>query len=375
MGFLAARLFSGETVEQRIARVGQTSGFDYLRLALALAVILWHSFHVTHEQADVVRMSSGYYRPMMAIVLPMFFALSGFLVAGSLVRTNSLVVFLTLRALRIFPALTVEILLSALILGPFVTTENLHAYFSGREFWNYFLNILGLIHYTLPGVYSGNIVPKLVNLSLWTIPFELECYIVISVLFAVGLTSRWKHLFLPMVLTAIVCLTLWSLRPAVMKVSGPVYGRALVLSFLLGVALYLYRERVVLNGFLAALAAVASIVLLSIPPLAPFSVVPAAYLTVYLGMLTPPRVWLIRTGDYSYGLYLFAFPLQQLYVYLMNNRAGMLANYAFSVVLCLGYAAFSWHCVEKPILSRKTMVIGFIQRALGHFARPANVPT
>ena len=95
-----------------------------------------------------------------------FFALSGFLVAGSALRTKSVRVFLSFRVLRIVPALMTEVALSALVLGPIVTVKPLAQYFSGAEFYQYFGNILGLVRYPLPGVFANNPRANFVNANL-----------------------------------------------------------------------------------------------------------------------------------------------------------------------------------------------------------------
>jgi hypothetical protein len=97
--------------------------------------------------------------------------------------------FLTLRAVRIFPALFCEVTISALILGPMLTTFSLQKYFSDLKFYTYFLNVIGRIHYYLPGLFLDNPFPQNVNNQLWTIPFELECYIAITIL---ALLWAWR---------------------------------------------------------------------------------------------------------------------------------------------------------------------------------------
>jgi peptidoglycan/LPS O-acetylase OafA/YrhL len=94
------------------------SGFDYLRLILAISVIAVHSVMLCSGQFPFW---TGPLRPLVCFILPSFFALSGFLVTGSFER-NTIPAFFTLRALRIFPALAVEVLISALIIGPLLTT-------------------------------------------------------------------------------------------------------------------------------------------------------------------------------------------------------------------------------------------------------------
>ena len=173
---------------------GNASGFDCLRIALAISVMVWHSPANSYGPDGEYLVRGGLIGwPLTLCILPSFFALSGFLVAGSLAR-NTLPGFLTLRALRIVPALAVEVTLSALMIGPLVTTLPLWHYFSDREFIHYFLNIGGDIHYFLPGVFNDLPLPQYVNLQLWTVPWELTCYIAIVVAATLGIIRRPSRL-------------------------------------------------------------------------------------------------------------------------------------------------------------------------------------
>ena len=180
------------TISDEMRKAGPaTAGFDYLRIGLALAVVAWHSVALsTGSEALVQSLWTGRLHFLLVAILPMFFGLSGFLVAGSLARTR-LHQFVMLRALRLVPALAVEVTLSALILGPVFTLLPLRRYFSSPEFFQYFGNIVGLVRFTLPGVFETNPVTRLVNPQLWTVPFELECYFALVTLSVTGvLNSR-----------------------------------------------------------------------------------------------------------------------------------------------------------------------------------------
>jgi peptidoglycan/LPS O-acetylase OafA/YrhL len=170
----------------------------------------------------------------MGLVLPMFFALSGFLVAGSLERSKTLIMFLGLRILRIVPALSVEVLLSAFIPGPLLTTYPLTAYFSDTRFFAYFLNILGDIHYTLPGLFLSNPRPETVNLQLWTVPFELGCYIVLVFISLVGVFKRRSWFLLAVIGYYGMQIVNTALRPSG-PVGGTPNGKILIAAFVMGV--------------------------------------------------------------------------------------------------------------------------------------------
>jgi peptidoglycan/LPS O-acetylase OafA/YrhL len=140
----------GVSIADWIRWRGRTSGFDYLRVCLAVGVIVVHSTSVSYGHQSDHAVWGGPQRTLEHLILPMFFALSGFLVAGSLERCPTLVSFFGLRLLRIVPALSVEVLLSAMIFGPLLSAFDLRAYFTDPEFYSYFLNVTGNIHYLLP---------------------------------------------------------------------------------------------------------------------------------------------------------------------------------------------------------------------------------
>ena len=354
-----------ETIGQRLARRGgSTTGFDYLRIGLAIAVVFWHSLETSYSDGTSVRVWHAA-RGVISLILPAFFSLSGFLVCGSLIRTKSIWVFLTHRAVRIIPALSVEILLSALILGPALTTLPIQDYFKDGHFWLYFLNLVGDIHYILPGLFASNPNPSIVNKSLWTIPYELECYLALLILSYVGLVKRavWLAL-LSLSVCVSMCLFVDLTNAAILGSIGPP-GRLLVLSFLTGISLYLLRDKVTLSPTLLYVATCAAIISLSYSRLMFLSPLPVAYLTVWLGLRTPRHIPVLMDGDYSYGLYLFAYPLQQTYSALFIRQRHWYINAAVTIILGLLYAALSWHLVEKRVLSHRKRIVLFVERIAG----------
>ena len=160
-----ARPFGAMTLAERLVVThNRPSGFDWMRLTLATSIVLWHTV-VTSYGGDFQNSiwATPHWRVPLAALLGMFFSLSGFLVAGSLERCRTIVSFGGLRVMRIFPALVVEVALSAIILGPIYTNLPLREYFSAPEFRHYFGNMLGNVHYVLPGVFLDNPLPKIVN--------------------------------------------------------------------------------------------------------------------------------------------------------------------------------------------------------------------
>ncbi|MFD1950274.1 acyltransferase family protein [Sphingomonas arantia] len=366
---------NGQTIGKRLEELRAPVGFDYLRIGLSVAVLLFHavvtSYGRTVESALVWDTLLG---SVVRMILPMFFALSGFLVAGSIFRSGTTVGFVLLRALRLLPALTVEVIISALIIGTVFTTLPLAEYLSSRATWTYFANILGRIHYQLPGVFQSNPDPTAVNMSLWTIPYELECYLALIFLMVTRLVKMRAAV---VAITSLTCVAMFAgamiqTEPVVLRA---IDARALIVCFLAGVSIYLYRDRIKLSlpAFLAC--TVVSVALLGwnessmlTPPL-------IAYLTVYLGMTNPPKNKIIASGDYSYGIYLYAYPIQQAVSYYPELRHWWI-NVLITLPASFLCALFSWHCVEKHVLKYKKAIAGaqaplprLESWALGHTAR------
>jgi peptidoglycan/LPS O-acetylase OafA/YrhL len=354
-----------QSLEARMASVGgPTRGFDYLRIVLALGVVYWHAVLVSYGvDATIAAREIVWARPLHNAILPMFFALSGFLVTGSLLRV-SLPQFVALRALRILPALSVEVTISAIILGAVFTTLPLGTYFTSSQFAGYFLNIVGEIHYTLPGVFQANPFPDNVNTQLWTIPFELACYLALLVLSLFRVIKlRWAFLL------GLIAGTAGTIGyDALMHpVSDGHDGRLLVMSFLAGVVVYLFRDKLAFDWRLALVSALVSVILLTVHSTIYLSALPLAYLTAYLGLTHPPKSFLTAGGDYSYGIYLFSVPIQQAVAQYAWAREWWI-NLAIALPISIFFAVLSWHLVEKRALNQKKRVLKAVARAEQHIA-------
>lgn len=354
------------TIERRsIETGGRSTGFDYLRFILASSIILVHTVIVSYGLAPAVAFQRSPPGLVFSFVLPMFFALSGFLVAGSLERSPTLVSFYALRVLRIVPALGVEITLSALIFGPLLTSLVLRDYFASPMLWAYFLNIVGDIHFYLPGLFAGNPLPRFVNAQLWTIPYELQCYLVLGILGAVGVMRR------PALLLLLTCIgqlfwVLYALKTPDDITRAPIAsGSDLVISFMFGLVFHLYRKRIPMHWALFCLAAAVGYGLALLPHGGFYLPLPATYMTVYLGLLNPRKSSFLAGGDYSYGLFLYGYPIQQAVASLGPWAQHWYINLLLAFPVALGVAVLSWHSIEKPALGLRRFIPAFERRAVG----------
>lgn len=368
---LPQRLFAGPSFADRLAAAGnRPAGFDYLRLLLSTLVIVTHAVGVAYGVGETLRIFGGALRPAVALILPMFFALSGFLVAGSLERCRSLISFLGLRLLRLVPALAVETFAAAIVIGAIFTTLPLKEYFASPLFRQYFLNILGVVQFLLPGVFLDNPWPGLVNGQLWTLPWELYCYLIIAGITAIGLSRREDRALATILVVHAVIFVIYVLirrqQPGV-TVSGPV----LILCFLYGIGFYLFRNRIVWSKALFALSLAATLLGLSFPGGDYLIALPCAYLTAFIGLTRPRRVWLVSSGDYSYGLFLYGFPIQQAVVASFGaGGQSWWANAAISWCLAFALAFLSWHLVEKNAMKLRPRLLATETNLLARLPGP-----
>jgi peptidoglycan/LPS O-acetylase OafA/YrhL len=340
------------------ANEGIGPGFDTIRLGLALAIFCSHSFFAS--QGDNGFLWGTPVRPFLMAMVPMFFGLSGFLVTGSALRSASLQAFLTFRILRILPALVTEVTLSALILGPLLTAVSWHDYFTNREFLEYFGNIIGKIRFVLPGMFLDNPMPGIVNINLWTLKPEFTCYVIMAALILTGIVKKGNLVTLS-VAAVLVGSSIINYSHNISENSNggnnPYIPYVAVLYFMLGVAAFHLRDYVRLDGRLFGVSAIAAYFLMLQPDYAFAAAMPAMYCMLYIGMLKFPRTRLIESGDYSYGIYLYGFPIQQTLVHLFPIfREWWPLLFLVGAPLTFAFAAISWHFIEKPTLSLKRLV-------------------
>lgn len=356
-------LKTAPTLQDKLSAAnGRPSGFDYMRLVLASCIILFHTVVTSEGWSAQQSLLASSWRPFIAAMVPMFFAMSGFLVAGSLNRSKSLITFLGLRVLRIIPALAAVVFLCAFIVGPVFTNYSLRDYFGNAQLYTYMLNAIGFIHYDLPGLFSGNPNPNTVNGQLWTLPWELRSYIVCAALSFVGV-FRHKHGLLATVLVLYTLHLAKLVYKMLVQTSsyevGMVNGHTLIMIFLTGMLLYQKREFIPYSMPLFWAAILSSLCLLAIPPHGDgFVALPIAYATVYLGTHEFPRIKGLLSGDYSYGIFLYGYPIQQIVSSVPSLQHGYL-NFLIAYPFALLCAVFSWWFIEKPSLTLRKYLTRF----------------
>lgn len=334
----------------------RSNNFTLMRLLAAIAVLYFHCYPL----AGGPNMADSYSPFMRALTLQigqssvdMFFVISGFLITASYLQRTNILTFLEARILRIFPALIVANLFCMLIIGAAVTTESLSTYLTSPATWSFFkLNIFLIdgIQLGLPGVFSTNPLPLHVNGSLWTLSIEVGLY------FWVALLGSCAILQSPAAFN-VFFLSLSLMYAQATQTSFFIvhidYQVRVAFYFLLGSFLYINRSTIPLSfswlicvGLFTYFAQERSIY----PYLTSIAF---AYGVILCGLHPLLRLRSLDTwGDISYGVYIYAFPIQQLTAYLIPGISpmGMLAV-ALPITCLVGI--MSWRLVESPALGLK----------------------
>jgi peptidoglycan/LPS O-acetylase OafA/YrhL len=333
--------------------------FDVLRLLAALAVLVSHSWALT-GRAEPLGIATGETLGSLGVIV--FFGISGFLVARSWAAQPQVGAFAAKRVLRLIPALVVAVFLTALVLGPVVTTLPLGDYLTSAQTWVYPVRCSLLVPFNgrLPGVFTADPVSGAVNGSLWTLPIEAFAYVTVVAFGLLTLARRRVALLVALGL-ALVALSppvdLGSHLPAAAQGTAVGLDGGIVIhllaAFLAGSALFAFRDRVRLSWWpilaLAALWAVgrsAGWAPVVVSLLIPYAVLVVAY-------RAPLRLnALVRPGDVSYGVYIYAFPVQQT-VLLVGHSLSPVALAALAAPATYAVALASWRLVEAPALALK----------------------
>ena len=285
-----------------------------------------------------------------------FFFLSGVLVRTSWERDPHLMRFFIRRSLRIFPALSVVVLATVFLLGPLLSELHWIDYFAESETWRYLSTALLLPRLGLPGVFLDNPFPKAVNGSLWTLPVEFFCYITMAALASFKITA--KSLSIPLALVFVVLVA--SFAPLIVGQRFSPHFEMIAM-FWFGVLYGFFNGRSLseLNykrmTFVLVATALLVFSVLGSRGLERLSMLVFSVCLVHLALRVEIGSKLTdHMGDLSYGMYIFAFPVQQILVYSSQGREmsfGVL--FLLSFLVTFGLAFLSWHFVEKPALRFK----------------------
>ncbi|MFD0750792.1 acyltransferase family protein [Mucilaginibacter calamicampi] len=325
------------------------NNFDLLRLLAATQVVFDHYFQHLHILLNDWQQALLYLFPGV----PVFFVISGYLISASYERTNDLTKYFRNRILRIFPGLWLCIFVSIFI----ITLTGVSFLNKQTIFWLP-SQLIGLIY---TPAFLSNYGFGSYNGSLWTIPIELQFYILLPVCYLLLPKKKsvyWLGLLVVVFILLNIISTTFTFSPIISKLLNYSFIPHFYL-FLTGMLLQklkLYSSTMVYNQafYWCAAYGIFSLVLYNYIDQTIFLILKSLLLAITLLSMayTLPGLAsrLLRTNDISYGIYIYHG------LFLTVIVALQWADYVnlFTITLISYLAGFlSWVLIEKPFIKRK----------------------
>jgi peptidoglycan/LPS O-acetylase OafA/YrhL len=334
----------------------EANNLTLVRLVLASAVIYTHCYWLLSGRTGEDDLSFLMGAPVSAYAVDGFFFLSGFLVYASLQRSAGVADFLLARLVRLWPALALSVGIT--VLAGYTFTVDRADYFSGATV-KFLANNLSLIApaYNLTGVLCDG-GPCTINGSLWTLPWEARCYLLLGGLALLGLAREkmMVRLVLPVTLIGAILWDFAAMRDAAGGLIGrdalyyPDMADRLWPLFALGAAAHIFREKIRLSWMALGLLFIINLLAHQAGIGLHVRAVFVGYALLCFGFLTARwRAVSGRWHDYSYGMYIYAFPVM-IALGEWREWGSHLTLAVVTALATLPFAILSWHLVERPAL-------------------------
>lgn len=337
------------------------NNFNILRLFASIFVLYNHSFILAGLMSEEPLWKK--YTSMVSfgnLGVDIFFITSGFLLALSLLAKQELVQFFINRVLRIFPGLVVSLVVTVVTVGLFFTALDFFDFIGSdqtKHFLIYNSILLKGIVYLLPEAFQGNPIES-VNGSLWTLPHELKAYIALFLTASASLVLRKYFANIFKALLVVICAYCYFRYARDYYVTGVISEKyRLYFFFLFGACMGAFIKYIKLDmrwaiAFLALVIFCLSYKKFLFPVytlLLPYIILTMAYIPS--GKIRKFNIF----GDYSYGMYIYGFFVQQCVVAVaISITPHMLFLYSFFVTLII--SVLSWHFIESPALRLKGLI-------------------
>lgn len=349
---------------------GHQNSLGLIRLVLASLVIFHHAYPLGGFGGDPGLIHTQGQASLGSISVAGFFAISGYLIMKSGMSAD-VVQYFWRRALRIFPAYWVILLFTAFIVAPIIWV------IGGREFSDFFslapngpFNYvqanwqLGIGTYGIYDIfqtstpYGQEVGYSVFNGSIWTLMYEWHCYVLVGAGVAFGVMYRAK-IIVPIFTAFLLLIQIVNLsNPGGLSAIAPyladVHTIGLTFTFMLGATLAIYSHKIAYGNGLGIFSGVVLLLTLRYGGFLTLGTIAGAYFVMYLAARLPRQLhWIGAKNDYSYGVYIYGFLVQQVMAHLGWHKLGYLPYALLALVVTFGLAWLSWHGIEKRAMALK----------------------
>lgn len=310
----------------------KSNTFDYIRIIFAVFVILSHAYPIFFGMSAHGPITQNLLRTetLGGIAVIGFLLISGFMTTQSIMHSKNNKEFLFKRVLRIFPPLIIMLLITIFVIGPMAYEGDKANYFN-ESVTNYFtknVNLLGNTSYTIDGVFTNNPYPAAINGSIWVLKHEFMAYLVLIVCALCGILKDRKYTLGITIL--LVILYVFGLNAklninclANIGVFNELGEFIKILTyFFIGSTVYLYKDKIKMSFKLFVMALIILLFGISINITKYVLIIAMPYILMYLGTIkiSSKKDILKKIGDFTYAMFIYAFPIQQLIVYYLKDK-------------------------------------------------------
>jgi len=326
------------------------NNFDFLRVVFALTVAFAHLIELS--DLEILKPLKIYFNTRLAI--DGFFIVSGFLIAKSYENSATIKEYIIRRAKRIIPAYAVVILISALLFSV-ISTNSFYDYFSNIQFWKYLTANLSFQNYLepcLPGVFETNKICA-INGALWTIKLEEAFYLSVPIFYWFVRVKK-LNFYVLIVIVYILSVTYYMYFLSIdnYRIAKQLPGA--LAFFATGIVFYKnfsllhkWKDYIIIPCLMLFILEHYILKTQILKPIAfGFMVFYSAYSFRFLNNFG-------KYGDFTYGIYIYHFPVIQLFVLLgLFNKYPPLITCTLVLMVTLLLAILSWYFIEIPYLSK-----------------------